>query len=272
MTLPIKWISGIAFSGMLAAMLLISPLAQAQQQQVPANPATAPPAKPGEQTKDQQDNKDKKGDNAPASQTQDKSSPKNDRLFYTLPNYLTVENASEVPPLSTGGKYKLVAKSSFDYVEYPYIAALAAISQAQDSEPGFGQGAAGYGKRFGAAFADNTIGNFMTGAVFPSILKQDPRYFQLGAGHGSVLHRVGYAIGRIFVTRTDSGGSQFNYSEIAGNAVAAGISNIYHPESDRTVPNTVSIWWTEIMWDTVANEAKEFWPDLRHWISKKRQQ
>lgn len=224
------------------------------------------------QTGQIQSDKTKENDQSQSGQPQGQTSPKNDRLFYTLPNYLTVENESEAPALSTGEKYKMVAKTSFDYVEYPYIAALAGISQAENSEPGYGQGAAGYGKRFGSAFADNTIGNFMTGAVFPGILKQDPRYYQLGAGHGSTIHRIVYSVGRLFITRTDSGHSQFNYSEIAGNAVAGALSNIYHPAGDRTVTNTISVWWTEIMWDGVANEAKEFWPDLHHWISRKREQ
>lgn len=247
-------------------LLLPASAARAQQQQ----PATTP-ANDISKTDDQKkEDQDKQKADGTAENSQSQTSPKNDRLFYTLPNYLTVENANEVPPLTTGEKYKIVAKTSFDYVEYPYIGALAGISQAENSEPGYGQGAAGYGKRFGSAFADNTIGNFMTGAIFPSVLKQDPRYYQLGTAHGSTAHRIFYSIGRLFVTRTDSGHSQFNYSEIAGNAVAGALSNIYHPASDRTVTNTMSVWWTEIMWDGVANEAKEFWPDLHHWISKKK--
>lgn len=233
--------------------------AQQQTPPQPQNQTTAPTTSPAG------------GQPAPQSSTQTpENKPKDDRLFYALPNYLTIENADQAPLLSSGEKYKMVAKTSFDYVEYPYIAALSGISQAENSEAGYGQGAAGYGKRFGAAFADNTIGNFMTGAVFPSILKQDPRYYQLGASHAKPAHRVFYSIERLFVTRTDSGHSQFNVSEIAGNAVAAGISNIYHPASDRTVANTISVWWTEIMWDGVANEAKEFWPDLHQWISRKK--
>ncbi|HKS82867.1 MAG TPA: hypothetical protein VJR23_15295 [Candidatus Acidoferrales bacterium] len=195
---------------------------------------------------------------------------KDDRILYTLPNYLTIENESTAPSLTVGQKYKLVAKDTFDLVEYPYTGFVAAISQAQNSEPGYGQGWDGYGKRYGAAFADTAIASFMTSAVFPSMLKEDPRYYQMGRGNGGVFHRVGYAISRIFVTRTDSGGSQFNYSEIAGNAVAAGISNTYHPSSDRTVVNTLSVWGTQTMWDTVANEVKEFWPDMRQWISRKK--
>ena len=142
-----------------------------------------------------------------------------DRLFYALPNFLTLENAGQVPPLSTKEKFKVVTKGSFDYVQIPWYAFLAGISQAEDSEEGYGQGAAGYGKRFGAYFADGTIENYMTGAIFPTILRQDPRYFQ--SGKGSFTHRTGYAVSRIFVTRTDSGHQQFNFSEIFGGGPSA---------------------------------------------------
>ena len=152
----------------------------------------------------------------------------NDRLFFTLPNFLTLENAGQVPPLTTGQKFKVVARSSFDYVEYPWYGALSGLSQAENSEPGYGQGAEGYGKRYAAAFADGTIENFMVGAVFPTLLRQDPRFFQ--SGQGGFAHRTGYAVSRIFITRTDSGHSQFNYSEIVGSALSAAIStNTYHP-------------------------------------------
>ncbi|HUJ20233.1 MAG TPA: hypothetical protein VLX58_01870 [Bryobacteraceae bacterium] len=194
------------------------------------------------------------------------TSPNNDRLFWTLPNFLTVENAKDVPPLTAGQKFKLIARSSFDPVEYPYIGLLASISQIENSEPAFGQGAKGYAKRYGSAFADNAIANFMTGAVMPSLFRQDPRYYQLGSG--SVAHRALYAISRIFVIRSDSGHSRFNISEIGGNALAAGIANLYHPAQDRSAANSVSIWWTQIGWDTLSNEAKEFWPDIHRKLHK----
>ncbi len=194
----------------------------------------------------------------------------NDRLFWTLPNFLTVENAHEIPPLTSKEKFKVVLRTSFDPVEYPYVGFLAGISQATDSEPGYGQGAAGYAKRYGSAFADNTIENFMTGAILPSLLHQDPRYYQLG--NGTFKHRLGYAISRIFVTRSDSGNTAFNASEVLGSAVAAGIANTYHPAGDRTVANTMSVWWTEVGWDTVAIGVKEFWPDIRRKVQKQHQQ
>jgi hypothetical protein len=216
------------------------------------------------QTPEKKDSdKNAQGNNGQSQQ----SGTSKDRLFYTLPNFLTLENAGQVPPLTAGQKFKVVARSSFDYVQYPWYGFLAGISQAENSEPGYGQGAAGYGKRFGAATADGTIENFMTSAVFPSLLRQDPRFFQ--SGKGGFWHRTGYAMSRVFVTRTDSGGSQFNFSEIFGSALSAGISTYsYHPHADRTVRNSLSVWGTQVGYDTLTYVVKEFWPDIRRKLRK----
>jgi hypothetical protein len=190
----------------------------------------------------------------------------NDRLFYALPNFLTMESATPLPPLTTFQKFKAVAQSSFDYFNYPWYGALAGISQAENSEKGYGQGAVGYARRFGATFADGTIENFVTGAILPSLLKEDPRFYQSHAG--TFWGRTGYAISRIFVTRTDSGHDRFNFSEIVGSAVSAGISTYsYHPRADRNLANAASVWGTQVGYDTFTIVAKEFWPDLRRKFS-----
>jgi hypothetical protein len=123
------------------------------------------------------------------------SGTSNDRLFKLLPNFLTLEDAGKLPPLTTRQKFKVVARGSFDLVVFPWYGLLAGISQAENSESGYGQGAAGYGKRFGAYYADGVIENFMVGAVLPSLLRQDPRFYQ--SSHGKFLHRLGYAVSRI---------------------------------------------------------------------------
>jgi hypothetical protein len=198
----------------------------------------------------------------------EQSGTSKDRLFYTLPNFLTVENVGQIPPLSAGQKFKVVARSSFDWVEFPWYGVLAGISQAQNSEAGYGQGAAGYANRFGSEFADGTIENFWTSAILPSLLRQDPRFYQLNKG--GFWHRTGYAMSRIFVTRSDSGKSQFNTSEILGSAIAAAISTYsYHPQADRTFSNTASVWGTQIGYDTLTIVVKEFWPDIRRKLSRK---
>jgi len=192
----------------------------------------------------------------------------NDRLFNVLPNFLTLENAVQRPPLTTDQKFKVVARGSFDYVIYPWYGLLAGISQAQNSEAGYGHGAAGYGKRYGAAFADSTIEGFMTGAILPSLLRQDPRFYQ--SSNGRFWHRLGYAVSRIVITRSDSGGEQFNYSEIFGSAISAGISTYsYHPSADRTLSNTLGVWSSQVGYDTISTVIKEFWPDIRRKLRHK---
>lgn len=235
---------------MICSWVLPGELRAQQTAQTPA-PASAPDsAQTGQKTESN------KNPAAP-----EPAKPQNDRIFWTLPNFLTVENASSAPPLTVAQKFKIVARGTFDPVEYPYIGFVAAIGQASNSEPAYRQGFRGYAKRYGTAFTDNTIGNFGTGAIFPSLLHQDPRYYQLGKG--GALHRALYAGSRVFVTRSDSGNREFNFSELLGNGLAAAISNAYHP-APRTLPNSISIWWTQIGWDAVAYQLKEFWPDIKH--------
>ena len=225
------------------------------------------------------------GDKKQTKTTSDSAGPgtSNDRLFFTLPNFLTLENAGQVPPLTTKQKYAVVARGSFDYIQIPWYGFLSAVSQAQDSEPGFGQGWGGYGKRFAASFADGTIENFMTGAILPSLLREDPRYFQLGQGR--FAHRTLYAMSRNLITRADSGKNRFNYSEVVGGAMSAAISTYsYHPRSkfvttttpgelrfipsDRTLSNTAKVWGTQYGYDTMTLVVKEFWPDIRRKLRK----
>ena len=206
-----------------------------------------------------------------------------DRLFYTLPNFLTLENGGKLPPLTTKQKFTVVARGTFDPVQYPWWGVLSAIGQAENSEPAYGQGWASYGKRYGTQAADSTIENFMVGAVFPSILHQDPRFFQ--SSNGGFGRRTWYSISRIFVTRSDSGQPQFNYSEIFGSALGAAISTYsYHPgstyirtptnphmfvSSDRTMGNAEGVWATQVGLDAITIVVKEFWPDIRRKLSNK---
>jgi hypothetical protein len=222
-----------------------------------------PPAAPQTQTKSANNSGDGGGQPEP-----DPKTPKNDRIFYALPNLLTVENASSQPPLTTGQKFKLVAEGTFDPVEFAFIGVETGVNQASNTNPTFGQGFKGYGKRYALAFTDNTVENFMTGAIYPTMLRQDPRYYQLGKGR--ILHRIAYAGLRVLITRSDSGKTEFNFSEILGAATAAGISNAYHP-GPRTLGSNVNVWGTQIGWDAVAYEMKEFWPDLRRYIARHHQ-
>ena len=260
----------VIFFTRVCAFVLISGLCSlaVDGRQAPAAPqpaANPPPAQAQDKTQDKSQDKPKDDQGKDAQDKTNMQATSKDRLFYTLPNFLTLENAGQVPPLTAGQKFKVVARSTFDPVQFPWWGFLAGISQAQNSEAGYGQGAEGYAKRYGAAAADGTIENFITSAVLPSLLRQDPRYFQ--NGKGSFWHRTGYAMSRIFVTRADSGHSQANYSEIFGSALSAGISTYsYHPQADRTLDNTLSVWGTQVAYDMLTYVVKEFWPDIRRKI------
>lgn len=188
-----------------------------------------------------------------------------DRIFGILPNYGTVERDAAantaVPPVTTKDSFRMAALNSFDPYVFPFVGFVAGLAHLQNQEPSLGQGAAGYSKRYATALADNSMGNFMTTAVLPSALRQDPRYFALG--EGSFLHRLAYAASRSVVTRSRSGARQFNLSEIGGNGVAAALSNLYYSPENRSFTGTLTRWGAQVMWDTLSNELKEFWPDVR---------
>ena len=274
-------------TGCLVLASLGTALSAAQQTTPPSNPdssastQTQGPAQTPASGQPSSADKDKK-DSAAGGQGKN-SGTSNDRLFYTLPNFLSLENAGKLPPLTAKQKFAVVARGTFDYVQFPWWGLLAAINQADNAEPAYGQGFEGYAKRYGTTAADGIIENFMTSAVLPSLLHQDPRFYQ--SGRGGFARRSGYAISRIFVTRTDSGHSQFNYSEIVGSAAAAAISTYsYHPRStylstptdphmfigsDRTLENTAKVWGTQVGLDTVTIFLKEFWPDIHRKLSRK---
>jgi hypothetical protein len=183
-------------------------------------------------------------------------------IFWVIPNYRADESQAEFKPLTAGAKFKVAVDDSFDPSAFLVAGVFAGIAMAQKQYSHFGQGAEGFGKYYGGAFADQAIGNFMTEALFPVTLRQDPRYFT--KGKGGFWKRTGYAISREVVTRGDNGHNQFNTSELAGNAVAAGISNLYYPSQDRSFGKTANKWGQQIGLDTLFNVMKEFWPDTRH--------
>ena len=136
----------------------------------------------------------------------------------------------------------------------------------EQSNQSFGQGAAGYGRYFSAAFADSTIRTNMTEGVFPSILHQDPRYFRRGTG--GRWSRLRYAVRQVFWTHGDSGKTEFNFSELIGNSTAVAISNAYYADR-RTVSNGVSQLAMNFSADIGGNIFKEFWPDFQRKLGRK---
>ena len=252
-----------SLSRALALLAFLSALPIRAQEPSPAN-SDAVPVVPAQE----QITLDASSTILPAAPVPSEIALKNNRLFYVLANYSTVEKQDQFGTLSAKTKFKLSVKTTSDPITVSFLGVITLMGQANNSEPSYGQGLKGYSKRYATTFADTGIGTLMTTSVFPTLLHQDPRYFQLGTG--STWHRAKYSVSRIFVTRSDSGKTQFNYSEIVGNAVAAGISNTYHPDYQRTFSNTMNVWSTDILLNTLCNVAKEFWPDIRRAIHNRR--
>jgi hypothetical protein len=271
-------LSKVRFAHLLAGCLLANmlPFSSAQDAPAPQQPPSAPSIQEqGQQAPGKPEEANGTGKPAPKGTS-------NDRLFYALPNFLSLENTGKVPPLSSKEKFKVVTRGAFDYIEYPWYGLLSAINQADDAEPAYGQGWASYGKRYATSFADGTIENFITSAILPSVLHHDPRFYHSEAG--GFTHKAGYAVSRIFLTRTDSGSTAFNYSEVLGSALSATISTYsYHPRSavlrspsgpryvpsDRTLANTANVWGSQVAFDTITIVIKEFWPDIHRKLAGK---
>ena len=152
------------------------------------------------------------------------------RVLGIVPNFY-VSYLPDAVPLTRKQKFELAWKTVIDPVTFLMVGGEAGIEQWQNHFAGYGQGAQGYGKRFGAGYADTFSGTFVGGAILPSLLKQDPRYFYKGTG--SKRSRFLYAIANAFICKGDNRRWQPNYSNILGSLAAGGISNIYYPAQDR---------------------------------------
>jgi hypothetical protein len=177
------------------------------------------------------------------------------RVLRILPNFY-VSYVHDAFPLSSKQKFELAWKATIDPVNIILTAATAGVEQARNDYSGYGQGAQGYGKRIGAAYADGAIGTFIGGAILPSLLKQDPRYFYKGTG--SKRSRFLYAIANLAVCKGDNKRWQPNYSNILGSLAAGGISNLYYPANDRGVRLTFENAFIGIGVGAVFNLAQEF--------------
>jgi len=151
------------------------------------------------------------------------------RVWGIIPNFYVVYDPSPVP-LTTKLKFHLALKTATDAVTIAGVGVLAGINQAGDT-PGYGQGMQGYGKRFGAAAADGFSDIMIGGAILPSLLHQDPRYYYQGTG--STKSRLKHALSAGFICHGDNGRLQPNYSTIGGDLASAGLSNLYYPRADR---------------------------------------
>lgn len=183
------------------------------------------------------------------------------RMLGVVPMF-GVTNRLNAPPLTPGQKFHLMAKGYVDPFIYIAVGAQAGLSQAFNNFEGYGQGASGYAKRYGAAFADSADSNFFSNFFYPVLFKQDPRYFRLG--EGTKKARFWWAVNREFVARKDSGGWTFHWSNVLGGLTAGGISNAYYPAEDRGFGLTMSRTAVSFGYGAAGNLMLEFWPDISH--------
>jgi hypothetical protein len=177
------------------------------------------------------------------------------RVLGVLPNFLT-SYIWDAAPLTPKLKYKLAVRTLVDPVTFVVAAGVAGAEQYHNTFPGYGQGAEGYGKRFGATYADTVASRMISFAALPSLFHQDPRYFYRGSG--SVRSRILYALASSVICRGDNGKSEVNYSKILGSFAAAGLSNIYRAPQDRQATLTFRNGLIIIGSGAVVNLMREF--------------
>jgi hypothetical protein len=194
---------------------------------------------------------------------------KKGRILGIIPNNRTWPSLKDYKPLAPRAKFEIARQDSFDRGTIALAAVFAVDAQISNSNPSFGQGVKGYSRNFGASYADFIIGNYMSEAIYPTLLHQDPRYFRRGIG--SKWSRLGYSIGQVVWTHTDADRTQLNYSELLGNSTAVAISSAYYPDS-RNVTDAARKFGLQIGVDMASNVLKEFWPDVSRRLSKKRHQ
>ncbi len=178
-----------------------------------------------------------------------------------------VTSRQDAPPLTTKEKFVLAVKQQIDPFQWVAVGFQAGIAQASDEFPEYGQGAQGFGKRYGAGLADGASSALFSNFVFPVAFKQDPRYFR--SGQGSTLGRVGYSLKQEFVCHTDRGGRAFNWSNVLGSLTSGGISNAYYPPSDRGFGLTMSRTGIALLYGAAGGLLNEFWPDIRRKVFHK---
>lgn len=280
--------SFLALSALFAGLTLAAPLAAQQLVAIATAPVTLPDAptpQVGEASfssssdnSSSSDSSDQQQSPAPASGAQQTTTPpqqetpeqrkaraaaelkleEKQRIAGVIPNFNTVNNG-KAAPITPGEKFHLFFKGAFDPYQFVLAGLDAGIGQAENENPGYHQGVAGFARRYGANYGDNFTGNFFGNAVLPSVLHQDPRYFRLG--QGSIVHRALYCISTTFRTYGDNGKWQPAYSNLSGNFIGAAISNLYYPDGDRGIQPTLRRALSVTYQGTLGGLLQEFYPD-----------
>ena len=208
-------------------------------------------------------------DQANQNKKDDSEGKQTKRMFWLVPNFGAVDANKQLPPMSTREKFVLASSDSItDYSSYTWAGLLAGQAMLLNSDPELGRGIAGYGRYYWRNFVDGISGTFFTEAIVPAITHEDPRYYTMG--QGGFFRRTGYAISRAFFTKTDSGGTSFNWSEVMGNGLEAGLSNAYYPPQERGLSQTALNWGTQMESAVLNHVFQEFWPDIRRKVFRQK--
>ena len=211
--------------------------------------------------------------NAPSATERDRESAIEQReqsrkILGVIPFY-GVTNRRNAPPLTPNQKFSLMGRSLVNPFEFVATGFQAALAQATDEFPDYGQGAAGYGKRYGAAYADQASSQFFANYFYPVVFKEDPRYFRLG--RGSVFHRTLYSVAQEFSAVKDDRSREFNFSTVLGAFTSGAISNAYYPRADRGFGDTMGRSAIALAYGSVGGLVDEFWPDIQQKLAQRRQ-
>ena len=190
-------------------------------------------------------------------------------IYWVIPAF-NVTYLKHVEPLTPREKFRQWARGAYDPAGLALSAAEAALEHSpEDGFCGYGHHWDAYAKCFGAAELDSNISGFFGDFLFPVIMHHDPRYFGLGPGSAGTVPRFLYAVSRVVVRRTDSGGTAPNYSAFSGTVIAAAASNLYYPRQYRGFDHSLS----RVGWDlantVLYNVAAEFWPDVKRKVHRK---
>ena len=190
------------------------------------------------------------------------------RLFGIVPNFRTVSTDTKLPPQTIKEKFVDATEDSFDYSSLVLATAVAAEGYVSNATPEFGRGGVAFSRYLWHSATDQTIENYVVEFIIPVVRHEDTRFYTLT--RGSFTKRAEYSIGRVFITRSDSGHNTFNSGEVVGAAAAAGISNFYYPQGERTTRNFLDKYAVNIGIDAASYFLKEFYPEIANVFSRQK--
>ena len=195
------------------------------------------------------------------------SFPGQHRMFGVIPNYRAAQVTGEYQPLSTRQKFDIARRDSFDWPNFFLLAGFAVQNQVAEGGFSHNGGLKGFAEFYSRSLADQVIGNYITEAILPGLLHEDPRFFRLGGG--SIRHRAFHAVASIAVTRAPGGQARFNFSEIVGNMGVTAITQSYY--DGKFGSEAIERYGMSLGNDAISNLLTEFWPDIKrhimpHWL------